>query len=100
MGTGGALMIYEDVGVWREIPAATRSALLAAMGVNPAQSGPPPESPVRVLRPGQALPLDKPAELRLRTALCCAWTRPCRPTCPSATTSCAPWMEGHLSASS
>ena len=57
---------YEDaLGVWRETPAATRSALLAAMGVDPAQSGPPPESPVRVLRPGQALPLDKPAELRL-----------------------------------
>jgi 4-alpha-glucanotransferase len=35
------------------------------MGVDPAQSGPPPESPVRVLRPGQALPLEQPAELRL-----------------------------------
>ena len=57
---------YEDaLGVWRETPAATRSALLAAMGVDPAQSGPPPEPPVRVLRPGQALPLEKPAELRL-----------------------------------
>jgi 4-alpha-glucanotransferase len=57
---------YEDaLGVWRETPAATRSALLAAMGVDPAQSSPPLEPPVRVLRPGQALPLEKPAELRL-----------------------------------
>jgi 4-alpha-glucanotransferase len=57
---------YEDaLGVWRKTPADTRSALLAAMGVDPAQSGPPPESPVHVLRPGQALPLEKPAELRL-----------------------------------
>ena len=57
---------YEDaLGVWRETPAATRSALLAAMGVDPAQSGPPPEPPVHVLRPGQALPLEQPAELRL-----------------------------------
>jgi len=57
---------YEDaLGVWRETPPATRSALLAAMDVDPAQSGPPPESPVRVLRPGQALQLEQPAELRL-----------------------------------
>jgi 4-alpha-glucanotransferase len=57
---------YEDaLGVWRETPTTTRSALLAAMGVDPAQSGPPPEPPVRVLRSGQTLPLEKPAELRL-----------------------------------
>ena len=58
---------YEDaLGVWRETPAATRSALLAAMGVDPAQSGPPLEPPVRVLRPGQALSLEKPAERRMK----------------------------------
>jgi 4-alpha-glucanotransferase len=57
---------YEDaLGVWRETSAATRSALLAAIGADPAQSGPPPELPVRVLRPGQALLLEQPAELRL-----------------------------------
>jgi 4-alpha-glucanotransferase len=57
---------YEDaLGAWRETPAATQSALLAAMGVDPAQSGPPAEAPVRVVRAGQALPLTKPAELRL-----------------------------------
>jgi 4-alpha-glucanotransferase len=57
---------YEDaLGLWRETPAATRLALLAAMGVDPAPSGPPPEPPVRVLRPGQALRLEQPAELRL-----------------------------------
>jgi maltooligosyltrehalose trehalohydrolase len=47
---------YEDaLGVWRETPAATRSALLAALGVDPAQSGPPLEPPVRVLPPGPGL---------------------------------------------
>ena len=52
---------YEDaLGVWRETPAATRSALLSAMGVDPAQSGPPAEAPVRVVRTGQALPPDLP----------------------------------------
>jgi 4-alpha-glucanotransferase len=51
--------------MWRETPAATRSALLAAMGVDPAQSSPPAEASVRVVRAGQALPLTKPAELRL-----------------------------------
>jgi 4-alpha-glucanotransferase len=57
---------YEDaLGVWRETPSATRLALLAAMGVDPARSGPPAEAPVRVLRAGQILPLTKPAELRL-----------------------------------
>jgi 4-alpha-glucanotransferase len=57
---------YEDaLGVWRETPVTTRSALRAAMGVNPAQSSPPAEPPVCVLRSGQILPLEKPAELRL-----------------------------------
>jgi 4-alpha-glucanotransferase len=57
---------YEDaLGVWRETPGTTRSALHAAMGVDPAQSGPPVEPPVRVLRSGQTMPLEKPAELRL-----------------------------------
>ena len=57
---------YEDaLGVWRETLAATRSALRTAMGVNSDQSGPPPEPPVRVLRSGQTLPLETPAELRL-----------------------------------
>jgi 4-alpha-glucanotransferase len=57
---------YEDaLGRWREPPAATRSALLAAMGADPARSGPPAEPLVRVVRAGQDLPLTKPAELRL-----------------------------------
>jgi 4-alpha-glucanotransferase len=57
---------YEDaLGVWRSTPAATRLALLAAMGVDPDQSAPPPEPLVRVIRSGQTLPLEKPAELRL-----------------------------------
>jgi 4-alpha-glucanotransferase len=57
---------YEDaLRVWRETPATTRSALRAAMGVNSDQSGLPPEPPVRVLRSGQTLPLETPAELRL-----------------------------------
>ena len=54
---------YEDaLRVWRETPATTRSALRAAMGVNSDQSGLPPEPPVRVLRSGQTLPLETPAE--------------------------------------
>ena len=57
---------YEDaLGEWRETPATTRSALHAAMGVNSGQGGPPVEPLVRVLRPGQTLPLAKPMELRL-----------------------------------
>jgi 4-alpha-glucanotransferase len=56
---------YEDaLGEWHEIPAATRSALLAAMNADPAESG-PPAAPVRVLRPGQVLPLQGAAELTL-----------------------------------
>jgi 4-alpha-glucanotransferase len=56
---------YEDaLGQWHEIPAATRSALLAAMNADPAASG-PPAAAVRVLRPGQVLPLHGAAELTL-----------------------------------
>jgi 4-alpha-glucanotransferase len=57
---------YEDaLGRWRETPAATRSALLAAMGVDPARSGAPAEPSVRVVRAGQALSIAMPAQLRL-----------------------------------
>jgi 4-alpha-glucanotransferase len=57
---------YEDaLGKWRETPAATRWALLAAMNIDPAESGLPVAAPVRVLRPGQVLPLQGAAELML-----------------------------------
>jgi 4-alpha-glucanotransferase len=57
---------YEDaLGTWRQTPTATRSALLAAMGADPAEPRPPATAPVHVLRSGQTLPLEGPAELRL-----------------------------------
>jgi 4-alpha-glucanotransferase len=57
---------YEDArGEWRETPTATRSALLAAMNVDPGAPSPPAAAPVRVLRPGQVLPLQAAAELML-----------------------------------
>jgi 4-alpha-glucanotransferase len=57
---------YEDaLGRWHTTPEATRSALLAAMGLDADGTRPPAGTSVRVLRPGQAMPLQRPAELRL-----------------------------------
>jgi 4-alpha-glucanotransferase len=57
---------YEDaLGVWHETPPTTRFALLAAMGVDPAELSAPPAAPVQVVRPHQILPLGGPAELTL-----------------------------------
>lgn len=71
----GIVSGYHDaLGAWRETPPETRAALLAAMGADGADAGPPPEAPVRVLRrdpdpiPHSALRIpqwDGPAELRL-----------------------------------
>ncbi len=49
---------------WRVTSDATRAALRVAMGVE-RDAAPPGPPPVRVVRPGQRLPLDGPAELRL-----------------------------------
>jgi hypothetical protein len=47
---------YEDaLGEWHDTPATTRSALLAAMGVDPAEPGSPAPTAVHVLCTGQAL---------------------------------------------
>ena len=57
---------YEDaMGRWHATPEATRSALLTAMGFDATGARPPAGAPVRVLRPGEATPLQGPAELRL-----------------------------------
>jgi 4-alpha-glucanotransferase len=57
---------YEDaMGKWHDTPAATRLAILAAMGTDAADANPLGGSTVQVLRLGQAVPLDGPAELRL-----------------------------------
>jgi 4-alpha-glucanotransferase len=57
---------YEDaLGQWHDTPEETRSALLAAMGAEPAGSGPPAQAPVLVVRPDQHTPLPEPAELSL-----------------------------------
>jgi hypothetical protein len=63
---------YEDTtGGWHAMPAETRRAILAAMGVDPAEPG-PPAPPVQVLEPGRPVRLAWPAELRLEdgTTLC------------------------------
>ena len=57
---------YEDaLGRWHETPEATRSALLAAMDLAAVGRRPPARASVRVLGPGQAIPLQGPAELKL-----------------------------------
>ncbi|MBI4493329.1 MAG: 4-alpha-glucanotransferase [Chloroflexi bacterium] len=56
---------YDATGTWRKTPAATRAAILAAMGLDPAAPRPPVEAPVRVVQPGQPGALDRPAELTL-----------------------------------
>jgi 4-alpha-glucanotransferase len=57
---------YEDaLGAWHETPPATRVALLAAMGVDPAAQSAPPTAPVQVIRPQQVFPLEGPTELTL-----------------------------------
>lgn len=60
---------YEDaMGRQQETPEATRSAILTAMGVDPANVSPPARIPVRVVQHGQAMLLEKPAELKLEDA--------------------------------
>lgn len=57
---------YEDaLGRWHDTPEKTRSALLAAMGADPAGVGPPAQVPVLVVRPGQKTLLPGPGELSL-----------------------------------
>jgi 4-alpha-glucanotransferase len=57
---------YEDaLGAWHETPPATRLALLAAMGVDPAAQSAPPPAPVQVIRPHHVTPLERPAALTL-----------------------------------
>ena len=57
---------YEDaLGGWHVTPEATRSALLTAMGVDPTGASPLVRTPVRVVRPRQVIPWERPAELRL-----------------------------------
>jgi len=52
------------LGDWRETSAETRRALLAAMGVDPSQPGPPP-APVRVVHAGSRATLGVKGELQL-----------------------------------
>jgi 4-alpha-glucanotransferase len=57
---------YEDaLGVWHDTPPATRVALLASMGVDPAEQSVPLVAPVQVVRPQHVTPLRGPAELTL-----------------------------------
>jgi 4-alpha-glucanotransferase len=57
---------YEDaLGEWHDTPAVTRSALLATMGIDPTASSSSARPPVRVLKPGQTLPLEGPTALVL-----------------------------------
>src|SRR5215470_13701715 len=57
---------YEDaLGVWHETPPTLRLALLASMGVDPAEQSAPPAAPVQVVRPHQVFSLAGPAELTL-----------------------------------
>jgi 4-alpha-glucanotransferase len=57
---------YEDaIGGWHVTPEATKSALLTAMGIDPAGTSPAPTTPVHVVRPRQTVPVRGPAELRL-----------------------------------
>src|SRR5689334_11632633 len=57
---------YEDaLSIWHDTPPTTRLALLASMGVDPAEQSAPPAAPVQVVRPHQILPLGGPAELTL-----------------------------------
>jgi hypothetical protein len=99
---------YEDTtGGWHAMPAETRRAILAAMGVDPAEPG-PPAPPVQVLEPGRPVRLAWPAELRLEdgTTLCraicapgagrCSSTRSARPRAGALAIwpTCAPWPAG------
>jgi 4-alpha-glucanotransferase len=57
---------YEDaMGNWHETPMATRLAILTAMGADPTGAGGPEATPVRVMRAGQAVSIEGPADLRL-----------------------------------
>jgi 4-alpha-glucanotransferase len=57
---------YEDaLGLWHETPPTTRLALLAAMGVDPAEQSAPPAAPVQVVRSKHVTPLRGPAEVTL-----------------------------------
>jgi 4-alpha-glucanotransferase len=57
---------YEDaLGRWHATPEATRFAILTAMDLDATSTRPLAGAPVRVLRPGQATPLQGPAELKL-----------------------------------
>lgn len=57
---------YDDAhGAWQATSPETRRALLAAMGVDDGARPPAGPAPVRVLRPGAAVPLRGPVELTL-----------------------------------
>ena len=57
---------YRDaMGGWHETSDATRRAILTAMDVDSASAGRAAETPVYVTQPGQTMPLDRPADLRL-----------------------------------
>lgn len=57
---------YEDaLGQWRTTPQETRQAILQAMHVDPSAPTQPTEAPVRVIRPGQTMPLLGPTALML-----------------------------------
>src|SRR4029450_10220350 len=57
---------YEDaLGLWHETPPTTRLALLAAMGVDPAEQSAPPAAPVQGVRSKHGTPVRGPAEVTL-----------------------------------
>lgn len=57
---------YADLrGTWHWTSAETRSAILSAMGVDPAAGGAPDVAPVWVVPPGRSMPVPGPGELVL-----------------------------------
>jgi 4-alpha-glucanotransferase len=63
---GGILPGYKDTAkVWRPTSAETRAALLRAMGLEPDRPEPVASVDIRVLQPGESLPVGTPSELTL-----------------------------------
>ena len=53
------------MGGWHETSEATRLAILTAMDIDSTSAGRAEATPVYVMWPGQTMPLDRPADLRL-----------------------------------
>ena len=66
LDVGGISRGFEDTSkTWQATSAETRGALLLAMGIDPANPQTPVGPAVRILGPGDTLPVNRPAKLTL-----------------------------------